>query len=583
MITSMSDSKFQIFIFIKTFFSILNKKEKISIFSWLGSQVVLVFLDFIALVLVGLVTSSFIPIIQSHPDRVPQIVQNLYKPFDSAISFYEFLFVLFGISSTLLILRSSLSVVIESWNYVHLTNITSRLSQRIVSEHFKAPIEKRFVNGEFRLYQIVHESINSLTIYAVGNLVTVGAEVISITLLLCGLVIWKPMITLIIVTFVLTAILMSFTYHVKKSKKLMSKYALLNQTSGEEFLNFQKLAEDYKLRNLFEVKLADYMNIRNRLSHSIVDRQIQFGFPRLILEVSIIVGGFFTGLVVWYFLNISEGLIVLATYSIVGLRIQPSILKIQNGVQIFLQHKAIARDSLDLILKNQNSDLSVTFTAQGREEQKPNLVISDVSYRFVDGYEIISKLNVTLPTPGIYIVTGVNGAGKTTLLELLAGIRRPAEGTIFFKDIDICNLDEESRSKMVAYTPQKPIFVNQTMHDSFLLENSDSEGTSNEFERIIQILKVLNFDTNKYDFDIKYDLDSYLSEGEKQKIGLARTLSRKADLILLDEPTSALDARTKVKLENLLKDLSLHKIIIIVSHDNFLVESCNFQVDLTKR
>jgi len=273
--------------------SVLTRSEKALLLSWFFVQTTLVTLDFGAIVLAGLTASAFIPIIQSHPEDIPQIIVNLHSHFSSIISMYEFLFCLAGISGFILISRSILSVIAEKVFYFRLSAITFRLAKVILDTHYKTPIEKRVQKSEIDLLHSVHDSLNSLTIYVLGNLIIVVAEIFNSFILLVAIFVWKPLVTGVLVCFITVSILISFKFHIQKSQILLKNFSKLNSHCVQEYFDLCGISSDLRLRGQFENYLSVYLQRRKELSKAIAIRQVQFGLPRLILETSIVLGGLF--------------------------------------------------------------------------------------------------------------------------------------------------------------------------------------------------------------------------------------------------------------------------------------------------
>jgi hypothetical protein len=239
---------------------------------------------------------------------------------------------------------------VENHYYLRLKFTTERLAKQLIENHFRLPVEKRAKISEVQTYIAIHESLNSLTIYVIGNLVSILAEMCTLTVFLIALFVWKPLITSILLLTISISTITSFRYHIKKSRKLSKSFTELNVESTQELFSLQKLESDYRLNNSFSEALEEYLSRRRRLSAAIAYRQVQFGIPRLILESSIVMGGLVTGLLIWYFMNVSQGLVVLATFMVIGLRVQPSLSKIQNGVQVFSQHRESSDAALNLLI-----------------------------------------------------------------------------------------------------------------------------------------------------------------------------------------------------------------------------------------
>ena len=560
--------------YIKKLRTILNQPEKKFLYFWFWTQSFLIVFDFIAIILAALVASAFVPIIQSHPENIPRIVNEFYKIIALDISIYKFLFMLAGTSGLLVLARSSISVLVENHFYLRLKFTTERLAKQLIENHFRLSVEKRAKISEVQTYIAIHESLNSLTIYVLGNLVSILAEVCTLTVFLIALLVWKPLVTSILLLTVSISTITSLRYHIKRSRKLSKSFTELNVESTQELFSLQKLESDYRLNNSFSEALEEYLSRRRRLSSAIAYRQVQFGIPRLILESSIVIGGLVTGVLIWYFMNVSQGLVVLATFMVIGLRVQPSLSKIQNGVQVFSQHRESSDVALNLLIhyssfgSEPKSDLGEVVLGENLES---TVKVVNLEYTFQDGNSLFNGLNFTFPKAGIYLLKGKNGVGKTTLLEILCGLRKPSLGQITLNGQNIAELDSEELSSAISYLSQKPSFTHQTILHSLILERRNQENESKIVEGI-EILKALGLDLHKYNLEEELELDSLLSEGEKQKIGLARALSRKKKLILLDEPTSSLDHQAMVTLKNLLVEKYADCFIFIACHDKFLDE-----------
>ena len=110
--------------------------------------------------------------------------------------------------------------------------------------------------------------------------------------------------------------------------------------------------------------------------------------------------------------------------------------------------------------------------------------------------------------------------------------------------------------------------MEQSIEDSLLIDEVDKETEKVLVANCLEILDVLNFDLAKYDVKKGMNLNLVLSEGEKQKIGLARTFVRSSKILLLDEPTNSLDYSSKQSLYNIVKKQAEYKIILLITHES---------------
>ncbi|GKX32243.1 ABC transporter ATP-binding protein [Vallitalea longa] len=163
--------------------------------------------------------------------------------------------------------------------------------------------------------------------------------------------------------------------------------------------------------------------------------------------------------------------------------------------------------------------------------------------------------------PGIYGLVGPNGAGKTTLLRILATIIKPSKGRILINGKDI-TLNEDNYREIIGYLPQKLGFYRDYTVTKFLnyigyLKDVDKNEAT---DKINNLLNLLNLDQYK-DKKIKT-----LSEGIKQRIGIAQALLNNPKILIFDEPTLNLDPKERINFKNIISRLSSDKIIIISTH-----------------
>ena len=548
---------------------VLLKYELLKISTIFLLKIALVLLDILALLIAGILASAFIPIIQSKPENISIFMLKLHSIADSYITLYEFIFLLAGVSGALLILRLSLTVLLEQRLFRELASVSERLAFKILKSHYKIFLEKRVNKTYDEFFNGITNSLNSLTIYGISSLIIISAEVLSLLLLLTALLIWQPLTT---ITFVLTSgilIGLAFKIHVNKMSHFRSNYSKFYSKNMFEARKLELLSQEWLLRNQLDVKTNKYMEIRKDLSDAIIYTQIQFGFPRLILETSVIVSGLFASSFVWYFYSISEGLVILATYIVVGFRLTPSMLKIQNAIQVFLLHKESCKEAFELIEHySEPIQIDPQYSQIQIIDERVRLQIKQVEYSFLEDFKDQLNYNFTIEGYGIFLVKGVNGSGKTTLLELVAGIRSPKVGIIDFQGKNLSLLESDERSRLISYAPQAPMFAYQSLEESFLLDNESIGEKEVQRNKVLTFLEMLRFDKQKYLLHEEYDLSNLLSEGEKQKISLARTLSRSSCLLLLDEPTTSLDSASIKQLKKIIVSISKEKMMLVVTHNN---------------
>ncbi|MDE6767005.1 MAG: ATP-binding cassette domain-containing protein, partial [Eubacterium sp.] len=176
-------------------------------------------------------------------------------------------------------------------------------------------------------------------------------------------------------------------------------------------------------------------------------------------------------------------------------------------------------------------------------------------------------------------IMGISGIGKSTLLKLLLGVFNAQEGDICLKttqgDIPV---DKNTR-RLFSYVPQGNMIISGTIKDNLTFINDDV--TSAELDEAVRVSCAKQFiDELPNGIDtVIGEKGMGLSEGQIQRLAIARSLLAKSPILLLDEATSALDEETEKQFLTNLKELD-NVTCIIVSHKTAALEICNKHIQI---
>lgn len=197
---------------------------------------------------------------------------------------------------------------------------------------------------------------------------------------------------------------------------------------------------------------------------------------------------------------------------------------------------------------------------------------------------VLEQASFALPKGAFCVVTGNSGIGKSTLLKLLMGIYQPDEGTLYIlqndtKEAELITLSKKLR-KLFAYVPQGNLLLSGTLKENLLLTNPEAAK-----EEIEKALWVSNMD--EYLPELPQGLDTVLkenaaglSEGQAQRLSIARAILSGAPILLLDEATSALDEVTEQKVLSRIKSLQ-NRTCIMVTHRPAAVKMCDYKLEIS--
>lgn len=206
------------------------------------------------------------------------------------------------------------------------------------------------------------------------------------------------------------------------------------------------------------------------------------------------------------------------------------------------------------------------------------LKVSNIAFEY-DSNNRFTFPDISLNENEQSLLLGNSGSGKTTLLHLIAGFLQAKQGDIIISGNKVSQMSETQRDKFrgknIGFIFQKPLFIQALNVKENIQLAQHLSGISSE-SNIEDVLANLG---------IKHKLNAKineLSEGEKQRVNIARALINQPKLILADEPTSALDDQNCEAVIKLLKDTAqqANATLLVVTHDNRLKSVFDKKIEL---
>ena len=279
-------------------------------------------------------------------------------------------------------------------------------------------------------------------------------------------------------------------------------------------------------------------------------------------------------------MQLGEGLITFGTMAaflqLVG-KIQQPVLALARLMPAF----AGAFTAVDRLQELEEMPTEEADAEMVRFERVPDVEIRNLSFRYTSGDRLVFRhFSCDFPAGSCTAVVGETGRGKTTLIRLLLALAVPDDGYIrLCADSRSCCVGPETRCNF-TYVPQGNTLFSGTVRDNLRMGNPQA---TEEDMRLALHTAVADFV-----FDMPGGLDASLgemggglSEGQAQRIAIARALLRPGHIVLLDEATSALDPETELSfMENLRRDYA-GRTFIFVTHHRALAEACGRILSLT--
>lgn len=231
-------------------------------------------------------------------------------------------------------------------------------------------------------------------------------------------------------------------------------------------------------------------------------------------------------------------------------------------------------------------------------EDEPKLISGDLDYTEIyDNLEsiefkditfsydrelIFEDTSLTVNKGDMILMTGISGIGKSTLSKLLLGVYPLEKGEIYLSLKDgTKHIVDSNMRPLFSYVPQGNFILSGTLRQNITFVRSDAEES--------QIEEAIRLSCADFIYDLPQGLETVigekgmgLSEGQVQRIAIARAFLNDSPILLLDEATSALDEETELQLLNNIKSLK-DKTCILISHKKAANQICNKEVRIIDR
>lgn len=394
------------------------------------------------------------------------------------------------------------------------------------------------------------------------RLLNLNVNFFIFTLISLFLIIKFPFAT--IITLIFAGLLLGIQNYIFKpklaqiSKNLSVASILFNQRSNEAIINLKGVKVSNNEKFFFENYKSAIYNFFKIGQETLFLNTI----PPYITEPFIIILLFIL-LSVISIENFSQPEKLVASFAVIVsaiFRLSPTISRIQvniNGINSVLH---LVDEFLDLCDKFKISEVK-DLTDKDFYYLKNQIELKNINFEYEKEKLVLKDINLTIKKGEFIGIAGLSGAGKTTLVDIISGLLTPTYGEILVDGMKI------NRPLKIGYIPQEFSVINSSIKENVTFGAKEKDDTA-----VIDALKkaqLYDFIKNNFKNGINANpfVDSSgLSQGQKQRLVLARALYNDPDILILDEATSSLDLKTEDEICNVLNDLKGSKTIIAIAH-----------------
>ncbi len=552
----------------KRFIQYYGKGRYLSLCGFIGLSLTAGFLEFIGLALIY----PFIMLIIA-PDTLSSQIPFFKIPncTQAGLIIGLSVFVVFLLKNVFIIFSQYIqNKFVVNWK----KDITKNFMEYYIYAPYKDTMKTSVTDKLFVLDILCNQSIDGFIMRGL-NLITNAIIVIMII----GLLLIKFPVPAIVTIIFSTVSLYSQNLFFKK------RMADLNANIASEFEKY-KTAMLENISNIKDLKIlsAEKIFFDNYLEKEVSFRNIQklqgfyAGIPPYIIELLIICSLFILAGII-SIQNITDNAKLISSFAIMVaaiFRIAPALNRIQASI--------IAINNSRGFVKRINAEYEECNLANFEKYETDSLekldfrnkiILKNINFSYNNNRQVLKNLSLEINKGDFIGIIGLSGAGKSTLADVLMGLLPPDSGEIMVDNITLNNKNYSKFRHMIGYVPQQVNVI-----DKSFKENVAWGCTNINEEGVIKALKAAQiYDViQEYPEGINANAivgSNGLSQGQKQRLAIARALYRDAEILIFDEATSSLDVQVENEITEMLKTLSSSKTIIAIAHRLSTLKACN--------
>jgi ABC-type bacteriocin/lantibiotic exporter with double-glycine peptidase domain len=552
---------------LRVAFKILNSRQKLKIFLAVALQIVLSIFELLGILIFSILANL---LLTGNLYTQNQFVKYFFEALSiESVAVISQIAILSGIVILLFIIRSFGSLFLLMRLNLFLvkkgSDVVCKVSKFIIKQK-RDVIENK---SKQAIQVILVRGTSSILNKTLGGGIALLADFALLTAISLALFVYEPIMSLLTVSiFLLSFFLingMSKKFLLTQSQKEMESEINVRDRLNEVFLSYK----DFFVNSEIDKVVEDIRGPFTRFSETSFRISFLAVINRYLYEAALLLNIALFGAIALYLYETRVALSVIATFVLAASRIVPAIMRMQQQLNVIQAGVPYALEMADLLLEEQQGssflDCDPTGSQLTRIISSHNFLdLKDLSLE-IQGEMFLRDLNLRVERGDKLVIVGESGAGKTLLLDIMAGIKVPTKGVLGSSGYSLEDAKKFGLIK-VGYVPQYVGLIKGTIRDNIILfrENINEADIldSIEFSSLAElILKLpMGLDSEIGDGGIS------ISGGERQRIGLARALAGKPNLLLLDEFTSNLDLNTEREVISKIIEKLPNTTIVSVAH-----------------
>lgn len=552
------------------FIKYYGKNRRLKIFGFFVISLIAGILEFAG---IGLIY-PFLMLVTS-----PQTVIE-YKSYATIINFFHInhiltITALMGILIVLMFLSKNLLMILCIYlQNKFVINWKNDLNKMLMKFYLNAPYMQMFktTNSE-KIYNLTALTAQTLETFVMRSFVFFTNSIITL-IILTLLFIKFPAIALFTVIFVIASMVILNKFFKHKTEVLAPQMLSFSLKNNNQVLENIKNLKEIRIFSAEKYFFDKFNKVQRENNNVIFKNTFYASIPPYLVEIILVISLIIlAGLITLK--NYGDSSKIIASYGLIlGIvfRIAPSLNRIQVALNHMNSSKDLVKKMNDEYEQNHFDVVSNVTNNNDSLEFNEKIKFEDVSFGYRENVSVIKDCSFEIKKGEFVGIIGLSGAGKTTMADILMGLLPVNSGKITVDNEEITEKNINAFRNLTGYVPQE---VN-LLENSFKNNVAWGQDEKNiDDERVIESLKLAQL----YDFvQENGGINSVirgLSQGQKQRLMIARGLYKNPEILIFDEATSSLDVETEHEITKMLTSLKGNKTLIAIAHRLSTLKECD--------
>lgn len=552
------------------FIKYYGKNRRLKIFGFFVISLIAGILEFVG---IGLIY-PFLMLVTS-----PQTVIE-YKSYATIINFFHInhiltITALMGILIVLMFLSKNLLMILCIYlQNKFVINWKNDLNKMLMKFYLNAPYMQMFktTNSE-KIYNLTALTAQTLETFVMRSFVFFTNSIITL-IILALLFIKFPAIALFTVIFVIASMVVLNKFFKHKTEVLAPQMLSFSLKNNNQVLENIKNLKEIRIFSAEKYFLDKFNKVQRENNNVIFKNTFYASIPPYLVEIILVISLIIlAGLITLK--NYGDSSKIIASYGLIlGIvfRIAPSLNRIQVALNHMNSSKDLVKKMNDEYEQNHFDVVSNVTNNNDSLEFNEKIKFENVSFGYRENVSVIKDCSFEIKKGEFVGIIGLSGAGKTTMADILMGLLPVNSGKITVDNEEITEKNINAFRNLTGYVPQE---VN-LLENSFKNNVAWGQDEKNiDDERVIESLKLAQL----YDFvQENGGINSVirgLSQGQKQRLMIARGLYKNPEILIFDEATSSLDVETEHEITKMLTSLKGNKTLIAIAHRLSTLKECD--------